>query len=107
MLVLSERRVAWRYGKNQFCLLHITANGKRSRGRRRLAAASHQTGVERFCAGLGLILVVQNQACINFSAVLRAPFRSDLRSCQMDITEGGLLRLLSSSFHGGGPCGCC
>src|SRR6266853_2562137 len=104
MLVLSERRVDRRYGKNQFCLLHITANGKRRRGRRRLAAAAAQTGVERFCAGLGLVLVVQDEACINFSAIRRAPLRSDLRSREMDIAKGGLLRLLSSSFHGRGRC---
>ena len=47
MLVLGKRRLNRRHGRNEFCLFHITANGKRG-GWRRWLIVDGDAGVERF-----------------------------------------------------------
>src|SRR5260370_24148741 len=49
MLVLRERRIGGRHGRNQLCLFHVTPNGERScgGGGGRLIVANDETCVER------------------------------------------------------------
>ncbi len=57
MLIFGEHRIHRGHGRNQLCLFHVSADGKRRYRRRRLLVAADETGVKRIRAGLGLIIV--------------------------------------------------